>query len=355
MAHPLRVLAAVLAAAAVPAVVHAGRDDRDGTRITLERPGCAGACPRYQISIDASGAIVYEGRAFVRVQGRQTDRIPASHVIDLLRAAERLGVWNRRDPYPFLHDRDGSLTRVVDRAPLRVTIQHDGRSRVLEAFPEASGIGPFADEIDRVARTSRWVTGEERPPADRVASPSSADAAPPAGAGPLGERLADALGRDDLEAVKALLAAGADPNASDATTGFTPLTMVRSAQAARALLAAGASPFRGNAQGETPLGWAVTRKPEVVAALLRSGVSVDQPHDADGRTPLWTAACLGNASAVVLLLAAGANPHATTSAGVSALACARAEGALGAAPSVSSASSAAGADRTDPPAGLDAG
>ncbi|MGE3704534.1 MAG: DUF6438 domain-containing protein, partial [Vicinamibacterales bacterium] len=149
MAHPLRVLAAVLAAAAVPAVVHAGRDDRDGTRITLERPGCAGACPRYQISIDASGAIVYEGRAFVRVQGRQTDRIPASHVIDLLRAAERLGVWNRRDPYPFLHDRDGSLTRVVDRAPLRVTIQHDGRSRVLEAFPEASGIGPFADEIDR--------------------------------------------------------------------------------------------------------------------------------------------------------------------------------------------------------------
>src|SRR5688572_14545697 len=78
--------------------------------IKLERTSCFGECPVYSVSIDARGNVAYEGTKFVRVEGRQTDRIQVSRVAALLETAERIGFFDLRDQYRYIRNPDGTET-----------------------------------------------------------------------------------------------------------------------------------------------------------------------------------------------------------------------------------------------------
>ncbi len=285
--------------------------------IKLERTACFGECPVYSVSIDAIGNVTYEGTKFVRVEGRQTDRIQVSRVAALLATAERIGFFDLRDQYRTIRNPDGTETVMTDLPTAYVTITRGGRSKRVEDYlgaPEA--LRQLEQLIDDTARTNRWIRLDAQTLQQLVRdgwSPSSEERA---------ELLRKALQHDEVDVVKALLEIGADPNAAYYGTNTPPLMMVRSSAAARALLEAGAVPFVRNDNGGTPLGWAVHMGPEVTQVLLKAGVQVDQPTDSDGRTALWQAACRGDVDLVKLLLNAGANPTLRPD-GTSAVDCAR--------------------------------
>jgi ankyrin repeat protein len=108
-----------------------------------------------------------------------------------------------------------------------------------------------------------------------------------------------------------LLAAGAKPNdVSGGDADGTPLCGAASwahLPVMRALLAAGADPCLPEADGFTPLAWAVrSGSQEAVTMLLDAGADPNQT-EGHGRTPLLLAAERGRLALVRLLIDAGAD------------------------------------------------
>jgi hypothetical protein len=240
---------------------------------------------------------------FVRVQGQQTDRLPLSSVVRILEMARSIHFFELNDQYRWILNPDGTETMVTDRPTTFTTITSEGRTKRVEnnlGAPE--GLKQLEDLIDEVTRTKRWVFLDENTLRQLVRDGWSPDT----------EELRDlfhkALQYDELALIDGLIDAGADPNGSHYSTNTPPLMMIRSASAARLLLEKGANPGAKNDYGGTPLGWSAHLAPAVAELLLKAGGHADEPHDTDGRTPLWQAACIGNAGVVALLLNAGADP-----------------------------------------------
>ena len=119
--------------------------------IKLERTACFGTCPVYSVTIDAQGNVVYEGTSSVSVEGRQTDRIPASAVNALLATAERIGFYDLRDSY---------RAPITDLPTTFVTMTANGRTkRIEDYFSAPPGLKELERQIDEAARTARWVRG----------------------------------------------------------------------------------------------------------------------------------------------------------------------------------------------------
>jgi ankyrin repeat protein len=124
--------------------------------------------------------------------------------------------------------------------------------------------------------------------------------------------LVDAARNDDHKTAVALLAERADPNQVEAD-GTTPLHWAvhfNDADLVIRLLEAGASVAVANDYGATPMSEAaIAANPEVLGALLRAGADVDSPN-ADGQTARMVIARGGNTAAAKVLIDAGADVNA---------------------------------------------
>jgi len=143
-------------------------------------------------------------------------------------------------------------------------------------------------------------------------------------------RLLDAIANDDWRTAKLLLSKGASPTTRD-RLGYTPLYLASSLPAERCaavLLAAKADPnAREGSTGQTPL-MAACRHPafyspaskkylSVAKQLLSAGARVDM-RDNEGFTALHHSAVFGNCDEVRLLLAHGADARAPDKHGMTA-------------------------------------
>jgi len=122
-----------------------------------------------------------------------------------------------------------------------------------------------------------------------------------------------------LEIIRALLYAGADPEAKN-EIGYTPLhwaCMEGHVEAARILLLeARANTETATEKGLTALRFACNRgNLAVVRLLIGAGANMDAQDNVDGWTPLRSAAQIGHLDIVQLLVGAGANMNAQDSHG----------------------------------------
>lgn len=128
---------------------------------------------------------------------------------------------------------------------------------------------------------------------------------------PASAQLAQAAGDGDAARVRALVAAGADPNARG-DRGVTVLQWAlyqRSVAGLRALLAAGADPALGADDGATVLQLAaMADDPQYLRALLAAGVDPNLGNTVTGAGALAAALMAERAGNFAELLAAGADP-----------------------------------------------
>lgn len=126
-------------------------------------------------------------------------------------------------------------------------------------------------------------------------------------AAPTTDALVEAIRRNDVAAVKRV--ADADAIRSLDETDTTPLmyaALCGTPDVIRVLVNHGARVNAPNRFGATALMWAATSRTENVKTLLALGADVNA-QTANGRTALLTATRYGNASAMTMLLSAGAN------------------------------------------------
>ncbi|MBI3440037.1 MAG: hypothetical protein HY054_15530 [Proteobacteria bacterium] len=127
--------------------------------VTLERTTCFGPCPAYSVTITASGAVTYVGRANTRVLGERHAQADHQAVTALHQRILDADFFNLRDEYRMT---------VADLAEYVVTVRRGNiTKRVLDYGGLAAGMPPVVrtieDEIDRVAATQDWIgTPDER-------------------------------------------------------------------------------------------------------------------------------------------------------------------------------------------------
>lgn len=133
---------------------------------------------------------------------------------------------------------------------------------------------------------------------------------------PLHEAIEQLEWGGDVEALVLLLRHGAAVDGWDVDHDTTPLLMAlfrNQPEAVRILLAAGADPNCSGGEGDSPLRWCVERRDyDTASMLLRCGAhkSIDDAGGLGGMTALGRAASLLDVPMIQLLLRAGANPDA---------------------------------------------
>ena len=129
--------------------------------ITLERTRCYGFCPSYVLTISASGAVAYEGRAHVKVMGNAKSVIPKEKLRRLIGAFEKIDFFALRGSYET--PEDGCKDWAADGPTAITTLKINGRAKTVRhyygcrGFAELVELEKLEQSIDDAANAAQWI------------------------------------------------------------------------------------------------------------------------------------------------------------------------------------------------------
>jgi hypothetical protein len=137
------------------------QDIPKGTLITLERTVCYGTCPSYKITIEANGAVTFEGRQFVKTVGSVKSTISQQRLRELLAAFDKIGYFDLRDRYN--EPEDGCKQWATDNPSAITSIRINGKSKSVSHYYGCRGLNVLAElkkleqAIDDAVDSAQWV------------------------------------------------------------------------------------------------------------------------------------------------------------------------------------------------------
>jgi len=128
-------------------------DEITDLKIKLERGGCFGFCPIYNIEITGNGKVTYCGVAFVEEIGSRTRQIDPNEVRSLYNQILSANFFSLRDKY---------IANITDVAGYTVSVSFDDKTKtIFDYFGQDVGmpdtITKIQNSIDKVAKVSEWV------------------------------------------------------------------------------------------------------------------------------------------------------------------------------------------------------
>lgn len=125
----------------------------DKVVITLERTVCFGVCPEYKLTIYGSGTVVYEGKMFVRIEGKRTIAISEEKVRQLLSEFKKIDYFSLNDSYEEFMGTD------MPSAFTSLTV--DGNTKAVRHyhgdFSAPKELTELEDKIDEIINTDQWI------------------------------------------------------------------------------------------------------------------------------------------------------------------------------------------------------
>jgi Domain of unknown function (DUF6438) len=128
-------------------------------RITLERGPCFGTCPVYSVTLDGSGAVLFEGRRFVTDTGISTGRVPPARIDSLVAELTARGYFDFADRYAA--GEPGCERYATDLPSVITEVRAGGRSKRIEhdhgcmGAPQA--LTALEGRIDSAAGVASWI------------------------------------------------------------------------------------------------------------------------------------------------------------------------------------------------------
>jgi hypothetical protein len=128
-------------------------------RIRLERGPCFGTCPVYSVTLDGSGAILFEGRRFVADTGISTGRVPRARIDSLVGELTAGGYFDFADRY--VAGEPGCVQYATDLPSVITEVRAGGRSKRIEhdhgCMEAPKALTALEGRIDSVAGVARWI------------------------------------------------------------------------------------------------------------------------------------------------------------------------------------------------------
>jgi hypothetical protein len=130
--------------------------------ITLERTECFGTCPIYKLTITAGGEVVFEGRRFVKREGKTIkSAVSQERLRELIAEFDRVKFFSLEDDYT-------SGPRVcaeewTDSPSAYTFIRINGKSKTVKHYHGCSGpkvpkeLTELENKIDEIVNTAQWL------------------------------------------------------------------------------------------------------------------------------------------------------------------------------------------------------
>ena len=128
-------------------------------KITLERTACYGTCPAYKLTITADGAVVFEGRHFVKKEGATINSaISQERLKQLMAEFDRVKFFSLEDDYS-----ETRLSCPTDQPSAITSIRINGKSKTINHYlgclePKVpKGLTELENKIDEIVNTAQWL------------------------------------------------------------------------------------------------------------------------------------------------------------------------------------------------------
>ena len=221
---------------AVIGAAASGDGSQEPILITIERTICYGFCPAYKVSIREDGTVTYTGEQHVKTTGEHTWKVDPAAVRALAKEMQDAGFFEMKDEYRAM---------VTDNPTTYTSLTIGGRTKKIQDYVAGPPrLKQLENRIDDVSGVKKYISGADK--------------------------LVDAIAASDVAALRALLAAGADPKAADEdrVTLVMRAAEIGHAETVRLLLTAGADPTARDRHGRN------------AADRARDGLASGSPREA---------------------------------------------------------------------------
>ena len=130
--------------------------------ITFERTACHGTCPIYKLTIEGNGTVIYEGKDFVQVKGRQTASLSPDQIQQLVSAFEQARFFT----LPDYTDQD-----TTDSPSVITSITLNGKTKTVNHYygdnSAPQGLFDLESKIDEITNSKQWTGSATSSPEEK--------------------------------------------------------------------------------------------------------------------------------------------------------------------------------------------
>ena len=125
----------------------------DEVVITLERTVCFGTCPEYKLTIYGNGTVEYEGKRFVKIEGKRTIAISEEKIRQLFSEFKKIDYFSLNDSYEEF--------MATDMPSAFTSLTVDGKTKTVRHyhgdFSAPKELTDLENKIDEIVNSNQWI------------------------------------------------------------------------------------------------------------------------------------------------------------------------------------------------------